>query len=67
VNSYPGHRADGRAFALLVLAKAPEPGRVKTRLCPPLTPDEAAELAAAALLDTIAAATAVPGACRWSC
>jgi rSAM/selenodomain-associated transferase 1 len=42
--------------ALLVIAKAPEPGRVKTRLCPPCTPAEAARLAAAALSDTLAAA-----------
>ena len=40
---------------VLVMAKAPVPGRVKTRLCPPLTPDEAAEIAAAALADTLAA------------
>jgi rSAM/selenodomain-associated transferase 1 len=39
--------------ALVVLAKAPEPGRVKTRLCPPCTPDQAAALAAAALDDTL--------------
>ena len=49
------------ALGLLVLAKAPEPGRVKTRLCPPLTPAEAAELAAAALLDTLDAVSCVPG------
>jgi uncharacterized protein len=48
--------------AVIVLAKAPEPGRVKTRLCPPATPAEAAELAAASLLDTIEAAAGVPGA-----
>lgn len=48
--------------AVVVLAKAPEPGRVKTRLCPPLDPGQAAELAAAALLDSIDAASAVPGA-----
>lgn len=36
-----------------MLAKAPEPGRVKTRLCPPATPVQAADLAAAALLDTL--------------
>ncbi|MFC4145653.1 DUF2064 domain-containing protein [Micromonospora mangrovi] len=47
---------------LLVVAKAPVPGRVKTRLCPPLTPTDAAEVAAAALLDTLDAVRAVPGA-----
>ena len=47
--------------ALLVLAKAPEPGLVKTRLCPPLTSAQAADLAAAALLDTLAAVRRVPG------
>ncbi len=38
---------------VLVLAKEPLPGRVKTRLCPPLTPEGAARLAAAALEDTL--------------
>jgi glycosyltransferase A (GT-A) superfamily protein (DUF2064 family) len=47
--------------AMIVLAKAPEPGRVKTRLCPPATPGEAADLAAAALLDTLDAVAGVPG------
>jgi uncharacterized protein len=46
--------------ALIVLAKAPLPGRSKTRLCPPCTPAEAAELAEAALVDTLAAAAATP-------
>jgi rSAM/selenodomain-associated transferase 1 len=41
--------------ALLVIAKAPVPGRVKTRLTPPCTPRQAAALAAAALADTLAA------------
>ncbi len=41
---------------LLVIAKAPVPGRVKTRLCPPCTPEQAADIAAAALTDTLAAA-----------
>jgi uncharacterized protein len=42
--------------ALLVIAKAPVAGRVKTRLTPPCTPAQAAGLAAAALADTLAAA-----------
>ncbi|HEV2636415.1 MAG TPA: DUF2064 domain-containing protein [Actinocrinis sp.] len=41
---------------LIVLAKAPVPGRVKTRLCPPFTPEQAAGLAEAALRDTLRAA-----------
>jgi uncharacterized protein len=41
--------------ALLVIAKAPVPGRVKTRLTPPCSPVDAAALAAAALADTLAA------------
>ncbi|MCW2607677.1 MAG: hypothetical protein JWO60_2370, partial [Frankiales bacterium] len=40
---------------LLVLAKQPVPGRVKTRLTPALTPQQAARVAAAALADTLAA------------
>jgi len=40
---------------LIVLAKAPVPGRVKTRLTPPFTPHEAAMLAEAALADTLEA------------
>jgi uncharacterized protein len=50
--------------ALLVIAKAPVPGRVKTRLTPPCTPAEAARLADAALQDTLAAALACRGAGR---
>lgn len=38
---------------VLVLAKAPRPGQVKTRLCPPCTPDQAAAVALAALHDTL--------------
>ena len=41
-----------------VIAKAPVPGRVKTRLCPPCTPQQAADLAAAALRDTLDAVSA---------
>jgi rSAM/selenodomain-associated transferase 1 len=46
--------------ALVVIAKAPEPARSKTRLCPPCTPEQAAALAEAALADTLAAVVAVP-------
>ncbi len=38
---------------LALFAKAPVAGLVKTRLCPPLRPDEAAELYAAMLLDIL--------------
>ncbi|GHJ97910.1 glycosyl transferase [Streptomyces sp. NE5-10] len=47
---------------LLVIAKQPLPGRVKTRLTPPFTPEEAASLAEAALADTLTAAARVPAA-----
>lgn len=40
--------------AVVIMAKAPRPGTVKTRLCPPLSPMEAAELYHCFLLDTIA-------------
>ena len=43
------------ATVALVVAKAPVPGRVKTRLCPPLSPVEAAAVAEAALVDTLEA------------
>ncbi|MCX4695410.1 DUF2064 domain-containing protein [Streptomyces sp. NBC_01408] len=45
---------------LMVIAKEPVPGRVKTRLTPPFTPAEAAALAEAALADTLAAVAATP-------
>jgi uncharacterized protein len=41
--------------ALSVMTKAPHAGRVKTRLVPPLTPEEAAELNKCFLRDTVAA------------
>ncbi|MEU3312092.1 DUF2064 domain-containing protein [Streptomyces sp. NPDC006656] len=46
--------------SLLVIAKAPVPGRVKTRLTPPFSPRQAADLAEAALADTLAAVAATP-------
>ena len=49
-----------RTCAVGVMAKAPQAGRSKTRLCPPLTPEQAAAMSAAFLRDTtenMAAAT----------
>jgi rSAM/selenodomain-associated transferase 1 len=43
------------SLTVVVLAKEPVAGRVKTRLCPPCTPRQAAALASAALADTLAA------------
>jgi len=45
--------ARGRGPLLVVLAKRPEPGRVKTRLCPPFTPEQAAGFYAAMLRDVL--------------
>lgn len=42
-----------------VIAKAPVAGQVKTRLCPPCTPEQAAQVAAAGLADTLDAVDAV--------
>ena len=40
---------------VVVMAKEPRAARVKTRLCPPLAPDEAAQLYEAFVADTLAA------------
>jgi rSAM/selenodomain-associated transferase 1 len=45
--------------ALIVFAKAPRPGAVKTRLCPPLTHDQAAQLYAHLLADVLAASAEI--------
>ena len=55
-----GMNADELAAQVIVIAKEPVPGRVKTRLTPPFTADDAALLARAALADTLAAAAAAP-------
>jgi uncharacterized protein len=57
----PGSARPGTTLAaqLIVLAKEPIPGRVKTRLTPPFTPQQAARLAEAALADTLAAVAQV--------
>jgi len=47
--------------ALIIMAKAPLPGQVKTRLSPPLTLEEAAELHRCFLLDTLELALRLPG------
>jgi uncharacterized protein len=49
---------------ILVMAKAPVPGRVKTRLAAAIGCDAAARVAAAALLDTVAACEQAVGAGR---
>ncbi|MGW7541619.1 TIGR04282 family arsenosugar biosynthesis glycosyltransferase [Streptomyces sp. NPDC054770] len=46
--------------ALLVIAKEPRPGRVKTRLTPPFSAEQAAALAEASLADTLDAVAAAP-------
>jgi rSAM/selenodomain-associated transferase 1 len=50
--------------SLLVIAKDPQPGRCKTRLCPPCAPAQAARLAEAALRDTLDVVFATPAARR---
>jgi uncharacterized protein len=50
--------------ALVVIAKAPVAGQSKTRLCPPLDPQQAATLAEAALADTLQAVAWTPDAAR---
>jgi rSAM/selenodomain-associated transferase 1 len=47
--------------ALLVFAKRPLPGKVKTRLVPPLSPEEAANLYQCMLADVLAMVTKLPG------
>ena len=48
-------------IAVAIMAKAPRPGAVKTRLCPPLLAAEAAALYRCFLLDKIAAVQALSG------
>ncbi|MEU1364700.1 DUF2064 domain-containing protein [Streptomyces sp. NPDC005803] len=55
----PGARPTGAA-TLLVIAKEPLPGRVKTRLTPPFSPVEAARLAEASLADTLETVLTLP-------
>lgn len=55
--------SDG-TYALLVLAKAPHAGRVKTRLAATIGAARAAHIASAAILDTLETCTAAVGAER---
>jgi rSAM/selenodomain-associated transferase 1 len=50
--------------ALVVVAKRPMPGETKTRLCPPLEPDQASELYRSFLLDTLDLMAGLDGAKR---
>src|SRR3954470_11109875 len=49
---------------LVVIAKEPLPGDVKTRLCPPCTLGQAASIAEAALADTLASVASTPASRR---
>lgn len=57
-------RSPEPATTLLVIAKQPLPGRVKTRLVPPCTYEQAASLAGAALADTLHTVLQAPAARR---
>src|SRR5581483_11969385 len=59
-----GDFLSGLPVTLLVVAKAPEPGRAKTRLAAAVGDRVAAAIAAAALLDTLDAVAAAPLAAR---
>ena len=59
-------RMSGAApIALTIMAKRPLAGEVKTRLCPPLTPEEAAQVAHAFLLDKLEQVRRIPGVARF--
>lgn len=49
-------RAQGDEAVVVIMAKAPVPGTSKTRLSPPLSPQQAADLQAALLRDSVALA-----------
>ena len=53
MTSQLGTQQQTPSTALVIFAKAPIPGEVKTRLCPPLTPDEAATLHGSFVLDML--------------
>lgn len=51
--------------ALILMGKAPAPGKVKTRMCPPLSPREAAEFYACLLADAAGEAATLRGVRRY--
>lgn len=53
MSARPSTRQQPASTALVIFAKAPIPGQVKTRLCPDLTEDEAATLHGSFVLDTL--------------
>ena len=55
-----GTTGDRVQSAVAIMAKAPEPGQVKTRLCPPLSHSEAAQLYQCFLRDKIAQVNTLP-------
>ena len=61
LNALNGDRVARGLTALAVMTKAPQAGRVKTRLTPPLTPEEAASLNTCFLRDTAAAISRAAG------
>jgi rSAM/selenodomain-associated transferase 1 len=52
---------------LLIFAKQPKAGETKTRLCPPFTPEEAAQIYEAMLQDLLTLTTKVGTTERWLC
>jgi uncharacterized protein len=56
----PLSRAPEGRTAVAIMAKAPRAGEVKTRLCPPLSPADAAELYRCFLLDKVEQVRALP-------
>ena len=51
--------------AVVIFAKPPEPGTVKTRLIGELSPPQSAQLHRACLEDTVALADSIPGCTHW--
>jgi uncharacterized protein len=60
-NMFAAGNLESAVPCLMVLAKAPQPGLSKSRLCPPLSPREAADLAEVALVATLKAVMSTPG------